>query len=236
MDRYDDQPDDPGFVSQCRNLAHSYIHRGSPGEAQTFWCGLGAVRANVFRLVSGFDERFSRPSVEDIDLGYRIRAEGWRILLDPGIEGKHLKRWTLRSSFISDIRDRGIPWTQLVHRYGGLHDDLNLAVKHRVSVVLAYILALSLILAFWWPISLLLGVASVAALWYLDRAYYRYFARHRGVGFALAWFPLHALHHLCNGVSFGIGTLLYVCHRWSGLALPGALPVTPWPAATRPKT
>src|SRR5262249_15079567 len=95
---YDEDPADAGFISVARNLAHSFIHQRSRRDAQTFWAGLGAVRAKVFAAVGGFDERFAHPSVEDIDLGYRVRAAGFRIVLDSSIRGKHLKRWTFRSS------------------------------------------------------------------------------------------------------------------------------------------
>ena len=74
--RTDEYPADPGFLSQGRNLAHWFIHQRSAGEARTFWAGLGAVRAELFERVGGFDERFARPSVEDINLGYRMRAAG----------------------------------------------------------------------------------------------------------------------------------------------------------------
>ena len=77
---YDEHPSDPGFVSQGKNLAHSFIHQRSSGEARTFWAGLGAVRADVFARVRGFDERLVRPCVEDIDLGYRIGASGGRVV------------------------------------------------------------------------------------------------------------------------------------------------------------
>lgn len=230
---YDEEPADPGFFSQCRNLAHSFIHQRSNREAQTFWGGLGAVRSSVFAAVGGFDERFAHPSVEDIDLGYRIRAAGFRIVLEPTIQGKHLKRWTLWSGVVTDVRDRGVPWTQLLHRYGGMRNDLNLTVRYRVSVVAAYLLALCLATAPWRPVLVAPVPVLLAALWYLDRPYYRFFASRRGLGFALGWFPFHILHHLCNGLSFVLGTLLYAGRRWGGVALPGALPLTPWSGASR---
>jgi len=43
--------------------------------------------------VGGFDER--RFGIEDVELGYRMTARGFRIVLDPGLQVKHLKRWTL---------------------------------------------------------------------------------------------------------------------------------------------
>ena len=225
---YDEEPAERGFFSQCKNLAHSFIHQRSNRDATTFWAGLGAVRAAVFAEVGGFDARFVQPSVEDIDLGYRIRAAGYRIVLEPAIQGTHLKQWTLWSSIVTDVRDRGVPWTQLLNRYRSMRNDLNLTFKYRLAVVMSYVLIVAVAAAPWWPTLLLVALALIAGLWMIDRPYYRFFASRRGSLFALAWFPFHILHHLCNGVSFVIGTGLYVGRRWAGLTLPWALPVTPW--------
>ena len=229
---YDHTPADPGFLSQCRNLGHAFIHERSNREAATFWAGLGAVRRDVFLAVGGFDERFPRPSVEDIDLGYRIRAAGYRIVLDPTIQGTHLKRWTFKSSVVTDVRDRGVPWTQLMHRYGGLRNDLNVTVTYRACVVLAYLLIASLVAAWKWPWLLAVVPVELAALWLLDRPYYRFFTSRRGLAFTLRWFPFHVLHHLCNGVSFAAGTTLWLGRR-AGIVLPGSLPATPWAGQAR---
>lgn len=224
---YDEDPAQPEFVSVARNLAHSFIHQRSPGEARTFWAGLGAVRANAFAAVGGFDERFTRPCVEDIDLGYRLRNAGFRIRLEPAIQGKHLKRWTFRSSVVSDVRDRGIPWTQLLARYE-MHDDLNVTRAYRACVAVAALLVMCAIASLLWPFLLVPAVAAIVALWLLDRPYYQFFAKRRGVAFAVAWFPIHILHHLCNGLSFVIGMGLRQVRRWTGVVLPGALPLDAW--------
>ncbi len=225
---YDEDPADVGFLSQGKNLAHSFVHHRSAGDARTFWAGLGAVRAHVFARVGGFDERFARPSVEDIDLGYRISAAGGRIRLDPTIQGQHLKRWSLGHVLVTDIRSRGIPWTQLLHRYGGLHDDLNVTVAYRACVVIAYLMTACLLAAAWWPALLVPVPLAILSLWLLDRSYYQYFARRRGLAYVLAWFPFHVLHHLCNGLSFIVGTVLYASKRWLRISLPEALPLNPW--------
>src|SRR5690606_35080077 len=91
---YDLTPPERNFCSQFKNLAHSYVHEIGNPEASTFWAGLGAVRTEAFRAVGGFDDRFTRPPVEDIELGYRLVAAGYRIRLDPRFRGTHLKRWT----------------------------------------------------------------------------------------------------------------------------------------------
>jgi len=225
---YDDQPAEPNLISQYKNLTHSFIHRSSNKIAQTFWAGFGAVRANAFFEVGGFDERFPRPSVEDIDLGYRLSAAGHLLWLDADLQVCHLKRWTFASLLASDVLDRGIPWTQLIWRGGRVHNDLNLYNAYRVSVGLAYILLALLIGAFAEPMLLLPAGATVALLYWLSRDFYLYFVRNRGLMFALRIAPLHYLYHLYNGCSFLIGSTLYIVRRWLGVRLPGSLPITPW--------
>jgi GT2 family glycosyltransferase len=225
---YDEAPDHRGFMSQYRNLAHSYVHQQARPDAQTFWAGLGAIRRQAFEAVGGFDERFRVPSVEDIDLGYRLRASGYRILLDHRIRGCHLKRWTLPSSVRIDVWCRGVPWTQLLLRSARLDNDLNLQVAYRVSVVCAYVGALSVAAATVWTPAMLIALSSLGLLLLLNWPYYRYFAHRRGRWFAVRVFPLHVLHHLCNGISLMWGVTAYLANKAFSVSLPGALPATDW--------
>jgi GT2 family glycosyltransferase len=225
---YDETPADPGFISQYKNLAHSYIHQSSATIAQTFWAGFGAVRRDVFLELGGFDERFRRPCVEDIDLGYRLTGAGYRVRLDPSLRACHLKRWTLTGMIMSDIRDRGIPWTQLILRFGRFNSDLNLKSTYRTCVWLSYLILLLLaasLLDWRW----LLPVPPLAAaLVLLSPRYYRYFYRQRGLWFVMRVFPVHYLYHLYNGFSFAVGTALFTVKKTTGMALPGAIAQTPW--------
>ncbi len=224
---YDLDPPEPNFMSQYKNLSHAYVHEIGAGDASTFWAGLGAIRTTVFRSAGGYDERFRRPSVEDIDLGYRVVALGHTLRLDPRFRATHLKRWTLSSSTVTDIAARGIPWTQLIHRSGPPKNQLNLSAGLRLSVVCAYALVLSVALVPWTRWSLVPALAALLALIGLNVDYYRWFARQRGLLFALRTIPAHFVHHLGNGLSFLIGTALYAASR-AGWRLPGALPSTAW--------
>jgi GT2 family glycosyltransferase len=228
---YDDHPGDSGFVSQYKNLAHSFIHRSSEMVAQTFWAGFGAVRKDAFLQVGGFDERFARPCIEDIDLGYRLSAAGYRILLIPTLTACHLKRWTLRGMIASDIYDRGIPWTQLMLKFKQFGSDLNVRTSHRVSVLLAYLVLVAAALGIVDIRSLLAIPVLLAALVALNYEYYRFFYRERGLGFVLRVFPLHFLYYAYNGMSFVTGTALYTINRLAGIQLSGALPVDSWSTA-----
>jgi len=227
---YDDQPGDSGFVSQYKNLAHSFIHQTAESVARTFWAGFGAVRRDAFLSVGGFDERFARPCIEDIDLGYRLSAAGFRIVLNPTLTACHLKRWTLRGMIASDVYDRGIPWTQLMLKFQQFASDLNVRTSYRVSVVLAYLVLLGTALGFVDRRWLLTIPVLIAGLLVTSFGYYRYFYRERGLWFALRVFPLHYLCHLYNGLSFAVGTTLYALSRWARMRLPGAVPVDAWNA------
>jgi GT2 family glycosyltransferase len=230
---YDLTPSQPNFMSQYKNLSHACVHESGNPEAATFWAGLGAMRADAFRAVGGFDERFARPSVEDIDLGYRVRRAGYRIRLDPRFRGRHLKRWTIWSSIVIDIASRGVPWAQLIHRYQALANDLNTKLELRLSVVLSYVFVALSAAAVIWPVAALGAGLALIALIALNLDYYRWFARRRGWWFAARVVPAHILHHLCNGVSFVAGTALHLVGRL-GFKLPGSLPTAEWTPALAP--
>src|SRR5271166_3788688 len=71
---YDDDPPGTGFFSLYKNLVHAYYHRREQGAAHTFWAGCGAVRKQAFLDAGGFDGmRYPQPSIEDIELGWRLR-------------------------------------------------------------------------------------------------------------------------------------------------------------------
>jgi GT2 family glycosyltransferase len=225
---YDETPGDPGFVSQYKNLAHSFVHQSSEPEARTFWAGFGAVRRRVFVDAGGFDERFRRPSMEDIDLGYRMFRLGRKIRMDHTLRVCHLKRWTLRSLVATDMLDRGIPWTQLILREGRLDNDLNLRLSQRTSVVLAYLFVGLALMSFRWPWLLVPCALAAAALVVLSWPLYRFFLSRRGPLFTLGVFPLQLLYHLYNGVSFATGVSVYAAGRWTRVRLPGAVPRSRW--------
>jgi GT2 family glycosyltransferase len=162
---YDDRPRDMGFLSQYKNLFHHFVHQQAREEAVTFWSGCGAIRRDVFRATGGFDEaRHPRSSGEDIELGYRLRADGRKVLLNKQIQVQHLKRWTLREMLTSDIWERALPWTRLILEYKALPNDLNLHVSQRVCALLLCILLVYLSATLFFQTTALLNVALLLLL------------------------------------------------------------------------
>ena len=134
---YDDAPDEGGFISQYKNLFHHFVHQQANEDGGTFWSGCGAICRDTFLKMGGFDPvRFPKPSIEDIDLGVRLRENGYKIRLDKGIQVKHLKQWTLAGLIRTDVLDRAIPWTLLIMQSKKLPNDLNLKLAQRFSAAL----------------------------------------------------------------------------------------------------
>jgi len=194
---YDAAPVDPGVVSQFRNLLHHYIHQHGDPEASTFWAGCGAVRREVFQSVGGFDVNLV---LEDIELGYRLRQHGHRILLDPELQVKHAKVWTLRSMIRTDILLRAIPWAKLILRTRTAPGTLNLRPAQRWSVALTGIALALAVASPVAPFLLLPAGAALIGILALNASFYRFLCEVRGIPFALAGVFLHLLYFTCCGL------------------------------------
>ncbi len=203
---YDDAPAATGTVSTFRNLLHHHVHTSAAGRASTFWAGLGAVRRRDFEAVGGFDaERYPHPSVEDIELGMRLAASGARIELEPAVQGKHLKDWSLTEMVHTDFARRGTPWVALLLEAGGPSDALNLGWRHRLSAA-ASLLGIGA-LAGRRP---RLALGALAALVLLNRSFYALLLRRRGALDAAAGVGLHALHHLTASAAVPAGVIAHL--------------------------
>ncbi|MEJ7567581.1 MAG: glycosyltransferase [Gaiellaceae bacterium] len=206
---YDDRPEADGAVSAFRNLLHHHVHQRGAGRATTFWAGLGAVRRETFLATGGFDElRFPRPSVEDIELGMRLASDGNRILLDPLLQGTHLKRWTLAEMLRTDLLLRGAPWVALLLDGGSSSTALNLGWRQRASAGAALVLALAL--ATRRPRG---AVGASIVFVVLNAEFYALLQRRRGSRVAATGVLLHLLHQGIALASVPIGLGLYLRRR-----------------------
>lgn len=217
---YDDAPGPPNFVAQYKGLLNHYVHQRAREEAFTFWTALGAVRRDAFQGAGGFD-----PScvIEDVELGYRLRAGGRRVGVDKALLGKHLKPWTFASLLRSDFLHRAIPWTQVMLRYGSAERDLNLDTASRRSVVASFLLVAAVLTSLAWSAAagLVAAGACAAALLWLNRSLYAFFGRKRGPWFAARAVAMHWLYFLYGGAAFAVGVAQHLAGYGAGVALTG---------------
>lgn len=202
---YDDEPAEKNFLSQYKNLLHHFVHQSSDTDAQTFWAGCGAVRKQVFDSFRGFNaEAYSHPSIEDIELGIRLKQKGHSILLDKKLQAKHLKRWSIVTLLKADLLHRAYPWSRLIAEKGEIPNQLNLQISHRISAMVAILffalLAASILLTDWLPIPgaglmLLIHLA-------LNRDLYTFFLRKKGFFFTAGAVLWHLSYYVYSAIIF----------------------------------
>jgi glycosyltransferase involved in cell wall biosynthesis len=199
---YDATPRHRSLVSLYKNLQHHYVHHHSQRDASTFWTGVGAIRRDVFIALSGFNENYTRPSIEDIELGFRLRLSGYKIWLCPDIQAKHLKQWKITDLLRSDIFDRAAPWTRLILSTAKLPSELNLDHRTRLSTLLVWAFLLHLIAGFWFQIAWAGAALFIGLLVRINFSLYRFFFTENGLWFALGAFALHALYLTYSSLTF----------------------------------
>lgn len=182
-------------LSRFRNLLHRYFHlHQETREVQSFWTGLGAVRAQVFREAGGFCP--SVRGIEDVEFGMRLYRAGHKIEVDPRFQGTHLKNWTWKSMILTDIFLRAVPWTRLALVGRAPTHGLNLSLRLKAAPALLGLALLTL------PFTKC-GTAVLGCLYLAVNApVYRYMARHGGVGLGLRAVLYLVVHHLCCGIGF----------------------------------
>lgn len=211
---YDDAPAEPNFLSQYKNLQHHFVHQQSNPAASTFWSGLGAIRKAVFLQHGGFDhKRFSEPSIEDIDLGSRLRAAGQRILLDRDIQAKHLKKWGVWSHLRTEIFCRALPWSRLIVEKDAMINDMNLKTSDRLSALLVGGLGITIPFIIWQPYTAALSICIAAAFLFLNRKILHFFYRKKGLLFAIMTIPWQMLYFLYSGATFVLCWIWYTMLR-----------------------
>ncbi len=211
---YDDAPGADNFLSQYKNLFHHYTHQTSAAEASTFWGACGAIRRSAFQQVGGFDERYHKPCIEDIELGYRLRRAGYSIELCKDIQVKHLKRWEPVTLLRAEIFYRALPWSELMLRDRQFNADLNLSHANRVSVILTFALIGTLGAALWLPTLWVPALALGLSLLALNRKMYLFFYQKRGALFALRVVPWHWLYFVYGGGAFAYGAIKHYFGLW----------------------
>ena len=214
---YDDAPAATNFLSQYKNLVHRYYHTRASEEASTFWAGCGAVERALFISLGGFDAvRYRYPSIEDIELGYRIIAAGRKIMLKHELEGKHLKEWRLVNLLHTEIFRRAIPWSQLMIERKHITSDLNVGPGERVRAVLSTCILLSTLawafrLTSWW---LPAGVLAIAVAANAELA--GFFLARRGLWFAARAFAYHQIYYLYSAASFAFVSVRHLLATGKG--------------------
>ncbi len=202
---YDDSPPSDSTVSWFRNILHHYTHQHGPDRVSSFWSGCGAIRREIFNEVGGFDATFDLPTIEDIEMGYRLRQLGIGVSIKRDLVVKHLKRWTLTQMIATDTFKRAKPWVQVMRRMHYYPAELNVSLRGRLSLVLTALMVCSLLGSIvsikYIPVFIVFGLAFSV----LNREFYALMLNKGGLYKACAGVFLHWVHLICAIVGALIG-------------------------------
>ncbi|MDH3638798.1 MAG: glycosyltransferase [Gammaproteobacteria bacterium] len=210
---YDDMPAERNVPSLYKNLLHHHTHQIGKGDASTFWAGCGAVRRVVFEAVGGFDETYTRPSIEDIELGLRMTRSGYRIRLCPDLLATHLKRWTVTGLIRTDILARALPWSRLIVERDAFINDLNLSATQRLAALAALMVMVSGFTSIWYPVgATLICAAALGVFVAVNRGLFELFFRAGGVRLVFGGAVLHLIYYCYSAVVFSLVRLNTLLH------------------------
>lgn len=127
-----------GILSDFTTFYSAFTYRsGRGGSLSHFSSQCALINRDEFLRVGGFDERFHLPTVEDIELGLRLREAGAPVTVVPRAQVIHTSRYTPRA-FIRNYLRKGFDFGWVlrrrrrrglaVHGYGGLDDIASLGL------------------------------------------------------------------------------------------------------------
>jgi len=198
---YDDRPRSNRIVALYANLRHHFMHQNGQSDAHTFWTGLSAIRQRAFHDVGGFDPRACIASVEDIELGVRLKTAGYRIRLVPTAQGSHCKDWRLLELWQTDIFRRAMPWSRLLVSGETQGKPLNLSRAERLKTILAYVTLLSggagCVTGWFWVAPVGIVAFAMSNVSFLALLY-----RVGGLTAVAAGLPLHLCYYVYSSATF----------------------------------
>ncbi|MCB9833863.1 MAG: glycosyltransferase family 2 protein [Planctomycetes bacterium] len=197
-----------GFFTRFKNLRHHHVHQVARRVGATLASGFMAIRKSVFAAEGGFEPAFGTSSIEDIALGITLARKGHKIVFSPDNQVTHLKSYTLGELLLSDVRDRAIPWTELMLRERIWRDDLNTSSGNVLAVALSWLLPLAPFLAM--PYGWMLAGLCLAGIWLVSAGLLRRAWRHFGFSFLLGSAAFLPLMYFAHGLGLVLGLANYL--------------------------
>jgi GT2 family glycosyltransferase len=209
---HDETSGAPNFVSQYWNLLLSFGEQRHPGRCAQFAPGCGVVRRSVFLSAGMYDEwRFDTASMESVELGERLLGAGSGVLLSSELKVTHLKTWDLKSVsrevwHRSRILARSLGYFRMSAAAPG---EVVFTLSRTLVPAVALLGTLMLAAAFVPPPhSGAKGGLALAVLLLANLPVHRFYAKARGIGFAIASAPLHIVVQIVAAVALCTGWIL----------------------------
>jgi GT2 family glycosyltransferase len=210
---YTPAPEDPGFFSLFQSIFIHYFETKRADAPDYIASHALAMDADAFRRTGGFPEDFL-PIIEDVEFSHRLRRQGFRLVMEPAIQVRHIFNFTLRRSLRNAVKKSRF-WTRYSLRNRDLLADSGTASRELKMTVLSAMLCLAVI-GTWlatgkafllWSLPVIVGLNAV-----VNQGLIRTFKSTGGTLFAFLaygyYMTLYALA-VATGAMFGTAEYLF---------------------------
>lgn len=183
---YTTVPYDAGFFSSFQSVFINYFETKNRNDPDYLATHALVVRAKAFKELGGFKEEFL-PILEDVEFSHRLRRNGFRLIMDPDLQVRHIFHYSLVRSLRNAVKKTRY-WTEYSLANRDLFADSGTASMEIKVNGATWLVMVSLLLLY-----LIFGQRSLLCplplLWvanmYVNRRLYRAFLKARGVWFVL---------------------------------------------------
>lgn len=183
---YTPVPYDAGFFSSFQSAFINYFETKNGNDPDYLATHAMLIRAASFKEIGGFKEDFL-PILEDVEFSHRLRRNGYRLLMDPDLQVRHIFDHSLVRSLRNAVKKTRY-WTEYSQANRDLFADSGTASREIKVNGVTWLVSVSLVLlylAFGQPSFL----APLPFLWaanlFTNRHLYRAFLKAGGAWFAL---------------------------------------------------
>lgn len=200
------------FVSQYWNLLSAFGESRHSGRCARLAPGCSAVRREAFVSAGMYDEwRFSTGCVASVELGERLSARGHGVLLSADLKVVHLKRWNVWS-VAREVWHRGRALARslgYVRMSAAAPSEVVFTLTRTLTPAVALVGTLMLAAAFVpAPHAVPKIAVALAVILLTNLPVYRFYARERGIGFAIISAPIQIFAQAIAGLALCTGWIL----------------------------
>lgn len=184
---YTPDPYDADFFSRFQSVFVNHSEARQGGNADYAAGHALAIAAEDFRHSGGFAENFL-PVAEDVEFSHRLRRAGFRIVIEPGLQVRHIFGFSLGRS-LRNAAFKAQHWTRYSLRNRDILADSGTASTELKANVLFCLAGLALLLAgalaSYWPMLLVAALPFAVSL-LVSRGLVAAFFRAGGSAFGFA--------------------------------------------------
>lgn len=209
---YAREPQDPGFFNVFQSLFVNYFETKRAEDPDYIAAHAFLIATEVFRKSNGFPEDFL-PIIEDVEFSHRLRRAGYRLVMDPAIQVKHIFNFNLVRSLRNAVRKTRY-WSRYSLANRDLFADSGTASRELKLNVASCFLCLVLFgmwlvtseAHFLYPLPIIVGLNGMA-----NQGLIRAFVETKGVIFAvLAYTYYTTLYALAVGTGAVLGIMEFI--------------------------